>query len=470
MATTCEDCEHNARTAKHHKSDAVDGSVLFCQGSLISVEYMRLLGLKVPVSTNGFYRLGLKTNSSTRHEVEVGPIIRACDLAEVLGFEVGVVNAHVVTPDKETHPLNDSKTIRSLPSHLVLSDESILAFGVLSTSTIGISSIANTITSSASEIISRSSIFSRDVLLDTSRQMYVGIVGEEGSGKTHSALYTALRLSLEQTWAVVYLDCKKLQSSTQSTLVSILKEIQLVFDDAMFRQPSIIILDDLDCLIPNVESGDSGDGSIHHQMTNPALQSQVKVIVDHLMLLSHANTGVACLYTCRDMTSVSSRFMGMVHNVVETISFDAHQRTEFLCNHVLGSSMKYHEIPPYMSKLGRDTDGYRPRDLILIAKRIISAAQLRNLSDLDEGLEQENRRIEADIDDILTEFTPLSQQSLEISHSDSIVEWHSIGGLFRAKQLLHDTIIHPMRFRRVYNNAPIKLPTGLMIFGYPGQS
>ena len=34
--------------------------------------------------------------------------------------------------------------------------------------------------------------------------------------------------------------------------------------------------------------------------------------------------------------------------------------------------------------------------------------------------------------------------------------------------MLHDVVIHPMKFRRVYSNAPTKLPSGLMIFGYPG--
>ncbi|KAL7490330.1 hypothetical protein ACHAW6_016201 [Cyclotella cf. meneghiniana] len=63
--------------------------------------------------------------------------------------------------------------------------------------------------------------------------------------------------------------------------------------------------------------------------------------------------------------------------------------------------------------------------------------------------------VASDTDTILRDFTPQSQQSLNITQNDDT-------------QLLHDIVIHPLKFAQVYNNAPTRLPTGLLIFGYPG--
>ena len=71
----------------------------------------------------------------------------------------------------------------------------------------------------------------------------MGIAGKEGSGKSHCALHIASRLYLSQMCSVVYLGCKTLQSSLQTTLVSILQEIQRPFEEAKCRQPSVLILD-----------------------------------------------------------------------------------------------------------------------------------------------------------------------------------------------------------------------------------
>ena len=68
--------------------------------------------------------------------------------------------------------------------------------------------------------------------LSSSHRLFMGIAGKEGSGKSHCALHIASRLYLSQMCSVVYLGCKTLQSSPQTTLVSILHEIQRAFEEA----------------------------------------------------------------------------------------------------------------------------------------------------------------------------------------------------------------------------------------------
>ena len=427
-----------------------DSSSLICQGSIVSAKYLSILGISISEHPNDLFRIEFSSvhlsNKTNTHEI--GHIVRACDLADLTKIE----------SPKETTVSKDKQIIMS-------EDDSLFIQGRLFST--GNDRLERMVSSSASDIISKIPRTSQACSIND-RQLFIGITGEKGSGKTHCALHIASRLSLSHNYAVVYLGCRKLQSSSQSTLALILSELQKVFCEAVINKPSVLILDDIDSLIPNVDLGDSGDGSIQYQMSNPSLISQVKVIVDHLHLLAKGvDDGLVCFCTHKDISSLSSRFTPMIHSVVTVPSFDALQRTEFLCQHLFGLA-KHQEVPPFISRLGKNTDGYRPRDLQMIAKRIHNASQLRDLCYSGKFSNSKHSLSECDIDGIIQDYTPLSHQSLNISQNDNVVEWQSIGGLFRAKEMLRDTIIHPMKFRQVYNNAPTKLPTGVLIFGYPG--
>ena len=70
-------------------------------------------------------------------------------------------------------------------------------------------------------------------------------------------------------------------------MADILEELSTVIQEAASCQPSLLVLDDLDALLPNTdEAGNDVDGSVHHQQqSNPALVSQVKMISDYLKSL-----------------------------------------------------------------------------------------------------------------------------------------------------------------------------------------
>ena len=320
------------------------------------------------------------------------------------------------------------------------------------------------------------------------------ITGEEGSGKTHLSMTSASQLCVSDLFATVYLDCKKLQAGS-ANIQTILEQTQKSFQEALHKQPSVLVLDDLDALIPNVESSSEGDGSIHHHQLNPALMVQVKVIVDHLLLLSRycsrsfrqtnltRTNGVVLICTCRDKDSLSSRYQeaGHFHSIVEVPSLDSAQRAQFLANNIFRSMSRSNDaIPHAISRLGKDTDGFRPKDLQIVATRIVHQNYLRSFhgrqserSSTREARKDENlyslEMLETDIASILDDYSPLSQQSIDIDHNSCSMDWTSIGGLYKARQSLHDIIINPMKFRLVYDNAPMALPTGILLYGPPGN-
>ncbi|KAL7469055.1 hypothetical protein ACHAXS_009299 [Conticribra weissflogii] len=295
--------------------------------------------------------------------------------------------------------------------------------------------------------------------------------------------------------STVYLDCQTLQASTATTLRTIVEEIQSSYLEATRQQPCLLILDDLDSLAPNVDSsGANGDGSIQHQPPNPALLGQVQVIVDHLLFLSHhhgvedpggsdsqVSKGIVLLITCRDRGALSSRLLrsGILQSVVETPSLDAPIRARFLVDELYPNRERSAKIPHGISRLGKITDGFRPHDLKSLASRIRNSLLLRRLHsedgadstpfDADVDPTEFTEQVEKEATSILFDFVPLSQQSLNISHHDRAVDWSSIGGLYKAKQALHDVVIHPIKFKRIYSKAPITLPSGVLLFGLPGS-
>ena len=317
------------------------------------------------------------------------------------------------------------------------------------------------------------------------------IVGEEGSGKSHLSTILSSKLFLSDLCATVYCDCKKLQARSGSSIQLILKEIQQSFQEAMYKQPSVLVLDDLDALLPNVGSSSTeGDGSIHHQQLNPALAAQVKIIVDHLLLQSQycqrsakynglvKSAGVILVCTCNDKNSLSSRYQlsGIFRFALEVPTLNSSQRAQFLHQHLFGTTLlsssneQQQMLRHAITRLGKNTDGFRPTDLKIVATRILHSSCLRNFDVQKLNLKNPDRnslfkQLEFDIASILEDYTPLCQKLMGINRVSCSMEWASVGGLYNAKQSLYDIIIHPVKFKPVYDNAPIKIPTGVLLYG-----
>jgi len=94
---------------------------------------------------------------------------------------------------------------------------------------------------------------------------------------------------------------------------------------------------------------------------------------------------------------------------------------------------------------------------------------LRNLHCHQEETQSSLKMLESDIASIIESYSPLSQQLVDVDPNTCSLDWDSIGGLLKAKQSLFDIIIHPMRFKSVYDNAPMTLPTGILLYGPPGN-
>lgn len=142
--------------------------------------------------------------------------------------------------------------------------------------------------------------------------------------------------------------------------------------------------------------------------------------------------------------------------------------------------------------LSAQTEGYLPADLVDLVDRAIYRAAVRMTSgeqqkpDLDAPAIANGRHINGgtgrayshghssrllltlqDFTSAQENFTPLSLRSLSLSSSGS-VSWSSIGGLQETRRVLRETLEFPSRYAQIFASCPLRLRSGLLLYGYPG--
>jgi len=291
-------------------------------------------------------------------------------------------------------------------------------------------------------------------------QLWITVWGESGSGKTHSALLLSAMRKVSQRSPSIYLDCKRLQETT-SSLVEILTEIDAVFELAVEVQDCTIVFDDIDLVAPNLLDGGEQDSSARVEMANPIAISQSKVIADRVLQLIEAtrSSRVSILVTSTSMESVHTSFheclrIPKLNMEVPTLSSD--DRIRVLEQLVRNGSPN---TAPISKTIGQTMDGFRPRDLEKIASRVRQKLRTEG----DDALS-----IDEAVSLVLDGYTPLSHLALnDLDHTVSTT-WEMIGGLSSVKSKLESAVLHPVKYKLIYEKASIKLPRGVLLFGPPG--
>ncbi|KAF2454866.1 P-loop containing nucleoside triphosphate hydrolase protein [Lineolata rhizophorae] len=117
------------------------------------------------------------------------------------------------------------------------------------------------------------------------------------------------------------------------------------------------------------------------------------------------------------------------------------------------------------------TDGYMPGDLKLIVARARNQALVRALTS-DTSQQQRSASDKAiplgteDFTKALAGFTPASL--LHVTLQSSTTRWDSIGGLHATRQTLLETLQYPTTYAPIFAQCPLRLRSGLMLYGYPG--
>ncbi|GAB7355216.1 hypothetical protein MBLNU459_g5770t1 [Dothideomycetes sp. NU459] len=329
------------------------------------------------------------------------------------------------------------------------------------------------------------------------------LTGGLGSGKTSLTHLLAHRLRDEYLYHVIYFPCRTLM--TDETRVSTIKEtLHRVFGSgawgARLGGRALIILDDLDKLCPvETELQVGGENGRSRQIS--------ELLCSISRQYCSRDTGVVLLATAQAKESVNNVIIGG-HLVRDIVSLKApnkdgrHKVLDLLVHQKDASNSGVsNEQPSSLQSNGNawmdgsdsvanedasngfvvdpsidlldvagQTDGYMPGDLTLLVSRAQSEALIRSVSsasaEVTDELTSAITLTQGDFTAALKGFTPASLRNVTLQVSTTT--FSSIGGLQETRQTLLETLQYPTTYAPIFAKCPLRLRSGLLLYGYPG--
>ncbi|KAL8404890.1 hypothetical protein RB594_009685 [Gaeumannomyces avenae] len=347
------------------------------------------------------------------------------------------------------------------------------------------------------------------------------LTGGLGSGKTTVGRDMASVLKRESFFHTTYFPCRTLVND-ESRISTIRETLNRIFMRASWGArlggQAIVILDDLDKLCPAETELQVGNENGRSRQISEALCAIVRQYCAK-------DGGVVLLATAQDKESVHNVIVGghVVREIVELKSPGkearrkmmeaitrqgplAPERDEHLddgSEQQLGSrpttadgstsaddgawmdgpsrptrqtfsspAVQGYSLQPdldFLDIAGR-TDGYMPGDLVLLVARARNAALARSIAESPDddqlGLFGGVPLGMEDFEEALKGFTPASLHNVTLQSSST--KFDSIGGLVETRRVLLETLQYPTRYAPIFAQCPLRLRSGLLLYGYPG--
>ncbi|KAG1809269.1 P-loop containing nucleoside triphosphate hydrolase protein [Suillus variegatus] len=295
------------------------------------------------------------------------------------------------------------------------------------------------------------------------------ITGRQGMGKTSVAKEIARRLEAdERVYASIhYIDFSPLASKPAQTLGALFRHLFVL---ARWHSPSVLVFDNLDKVCAaEVEQADSFRQRHITELFLMQYSSNARLAPSNFR-------GIVLLATAESQTSVHS-LLHTLHVFKDVASIPPpgrEARKEILASLVPRRlSMAKEPLsfvvdesdPPEYTRLAVGTEGYSPVDLRDLVTRTIQVAVGRAVSEV--GVDVEKVTLSAkDFVEAQEGFVPLSLRDVPLQKSD--VEWADIGGLKDTKLALRETLEWPTKYAQLFKQSPLRLRSGLLLYGYPG--
>lgn len=343
-----------------------------------------------------------------------------------------------------------------------------------------------------------------ELLYDLSNSSSVLLTGGLGSGKTGMARLLGHRLRLSHLCHTSYFSCHKLV--TDETRVSDIKEIvRRLFLTASWAARSgrsaMVILDDLDKLCPVETELQVGNDNGRSRQISELICSTVRQYCS-------AGSGVVLLATSQNKESLNNVIVGghIVRRIVNLKAPNKDARNQILAALVdlrLGNEPASNgarqrsrscstddgaawmdgappESPGFSVAAGgfaadRDldlldlagqTDGYMPGDLVLLVSRARGEALIRSVEGSLDTAETGATLQKGDFQNALKGFTPATLRNVTLQSSKT--SFNSIGGLHETRKILLETLQYPTTYAPIFAQCPLRLRSGLLLYGYPG--
>lgn len=376
----------------------------------------------------------------------------------------------------------------------------------------GVSNLLASIESQVSLALSSAALSGSSAL--ASRSTNILLHGSSGIGKSSLLQTISSRLQIDLT-TCLYFDCTSLSELRVSQLKGHFREWKNALEwyshsaiaDGRGGGGAVLMLDNLDkVLIAEVENVDPTRARTISECFVQIMMEPVAVTAGPTVILATASS-----------SNSSHKVLMEKHFWNETIAIKPpgkSERSEILEHLVrlkakasassIGSAGAIQADPSLnYIHLSSSTEGYLPADLVDLVDRAIyraavrlgeakvkrgqtsslkaesslngngshsSPALVKTKNELPNGNQSSSSTtLKLTLADFLSaqeNFTPISLRSLSLS--SSTVSWSSIGGLVETRRVLRETLEFPSRYAQIFASCPLRLRSGLLLYGYPG--
>ncbi|KAK6087338.1 peroxisome biosynthesis protein [Seiridium cupressi] len=342
------------------------------------------------------------------------------------------------------------------------------------------------------------------------------LTGALGSGKTSVVKSLAYSLRHDSLFHTSYFPCRRLVND-ESRISTIKETINRVFMRASWGArlggKALVILDDLDKLCPAETELQVGNDNGRSRQISEIISSIVRQY-------STRDSSVVLLVTAQGKDSLNNVIIGghVVREIVDLKAPDKNARRR-----VMETVVGQHTVSPtapraYETDQSRPTtadgsvkgedsvawmdggssrssrrnsmaisntegflldpeldfldiageiDGYMPGDLILLVSRARNEALIRSVSGNPSNKSLDVMQLSRiDFDNALKGFTPASLRNVTLQSSTTT--FSSIGGLGETRRILLETLQYPTKYAPIFAQCPLRLRSGLLLYGYPG--
>ena len=337
-----------------------------------------------------------------------------------------------------------------------------------------------------------------------SRCSSVLLTGGLGAGKSSISSLVAHRLRASHLYYTCFFSCRKLV--TDETRLSTIKDtISRLFMSASWGTRlggrALVILDDLDRLCPVETELQVGNDNGRSRQISELISSVVRQYCSSgsgVVLLATAeskealNNVIISGHVVREIMTLKAPNKDARKQVLQALAgktVDKQQATNVINGHSRNSSNGDGSAwldgsPPASPRpstasemikadhgldfldIAGQTDGYMPGDLVLLVSRAKSESLIRSINQESDTDDATLNLTKEDFQQAIKGFTPASLRNVTLQSSKT--SFGSIGGLHETRKILLETLQYPTTYAPIFAQCPLRLRSGLLLYGYPG--
>ncbi|XP_053117738.1 peroxisomal ATPase PEX1 isoform X2 [Hemicordylus capensis] len=287
------------------------------------------------------------------------------------------------------------------------------------------------------------------------------ITGAKGSGKSTLAKAICKEAFDRLDAHVEVVDCKALRGKR---LENIRKKLEEAFLEAGWRQPSVVLLDDLDHIVgvPLAPEHENSPEAVQSIRLAHVLKDMIKEIISMCSLIALIATSPS--EQSLHPSIVSAQGIHIFQNFQHIKVPNQGQRCEIL-HSIIKNKLNFNTdrlSDLDLNQIAKETEGFVARDLTMLVDRAIHSCVSSR-----RGCKKDLILSTLDFQKALKGFTPTSLRNINL-HKPQDLGWDRIGGLKEIRQDLIDTIQLPAKYPELFANLPIRQRTGILLYGAPG--